>query len=374
MPQTSPYKDTVVLQDDALNQLIKIIKSYPIAGSGTGIKLVPYIEYSYEQVDNITSSNFDNFTLYTTTDGEVFNKATSFTTGETYYQKIKTGCDKLQIQNTLRFTSDTTTGKLKITDESFQAGKADYPGFTNGLQEIQVGDKLQFFSEYPENFPINPDGTFTIIRNGKTDSPEYIHIKGFSDGRISINDDTEAYRYTDDVDDIGDPGTNIDELTHLVGSITTKGGISAGRSIKGYKLYGAVFNDYAEYRTAENVKPGDCVIELGDGSLAKSSERLQAGANIVSDTFGFAIGETKKAQTPIAVCGRVLAYPAEDKLVYTPGAAVCAAPDGKVSVMSREEIRNWPDRIVGYVSEIPSYDYWGSDNIAVNGRIWIKIK
>jgi len=42
--------------------------------------------------------------------------------------------------------------------------------------------------------------------------------------------------------------------------------------------------------------------------------------------------------------------------------------------MSREEIREWPDRIVGYVSEIPTYKYWGSDKVEVNGRIWIKIK
>jgi hypothetical protein len=42
--------------------------------------------------------------------------------------------------------------------------------------------------------------------------------------------------------------------------------------------------------------------------------------------------------------------------------------------MTREEIREWPDAIVGYVSEIPVYKYWGSDNIEINGRIWIKVK
>ena len=41
--------------------------------------------------------------------------------------------------------------------------------------------------------------------------------------------------------------------------------------------------------------------------------------------------------------------------------------------MTREEIREWPDRIVGYVSEIPTYQYWGDDNVEVNGRIWIKV-
>jgi hypothetical protein len=41
--------------------------------------------------------------------------------------------------------------------------------------------------------------------------------------------------------------------------------------------------------------------------------------------------------------------------------------------MTREEIREWPDRIIGLVSEIPEYEYWGDSNIPVNNRIWIKI-
>lgn len=139
------------------------------------------------------------------------------------------------------------------------------------------------------------------------------------------------------------------------------------------KLFGAVFNDYAEYRNAAE-KPGSCVIENGDGSLSASTKRLQLGASIVSDTFGFAIGETDEATCPIAVSGRVLAIPFEDITKYTPGAAVCSGPNGTISIMTREEIREWPDAIVGYVSEIPTYDTWGTDNVPVNGRIWIKIK
>ena len=39
-----------------------------------------------------------------------------------------------------------------------------------------------------------------------------------------------------------------------------------------------------------------------------------------------------------------------------------------------QEIKEYPDCIVGIVSEIPQYETWGSDNVNVNGRIWIKIK
>ena len=140
------------------------------------------------------------------------------------------------------------------------------------------------------------------------------------------------------------------------------------------KVRGAVFNDYAEYRESLIKEPGRCVIETGYGDLELSTKRLQLGGNIISDTFGFSIGETDKAETPIAVCGRVLAYPYEDRYKFTAGAAVCSGPNGTVSLMTREEIREWPDAIIGYVSEIPEYKEWGTDKIQVNNRIWIKLK
>lgn len=140
------------------------------------------------------------------------------------------------------------------------------------------------------------------------------------------------------------------------------------------KVRGAVFNDYAEYRESLVKEPGRCVIETGYGDLELSTKRLQLGGNIISDTFGFSIGETDKAETPIAVCGRVLAYPYENRYKFTAGAAVCSGPNGTVSLMTREEIKEWPDAIIGYVSEIPEYKEWGTNKIQVNNRIWIKLK
>lgn len=140
------------------------------------------------------------------------------------------------------------------------------------------------------------------------------------------------------------------------------------------KVYGAVWNDYAEYRSTPKVKPGQCVIETGKGDLIKSSKRLQPGANIVSDTFGFAIGETEQTKTPLAVSGRVLAYPYEDRNSYQAGDPVCSGPNGTISKMTREEVREYPERIIGTVSEIPDYEVWGTGNVKVNNRIWIKVK
>jgi hypothetical protein len=42
--------------------------------------------------------------------------------------------------------------------------------------------------------------------------------------------------------------------------------------------------------------------------------------------------------------------------------------------MTRDEIIQWPDRIVGIVSEIPDYKIWGEQQINVDNRIWIKVK
>ena len=143
--------------------------------------------------------------------------------------------------------------------------------------------------------------------------------------------------------------------------------------ISGNVMYGACWNDYAEYRISDCQEPGRVICENGDDTLSLSTERLQPAGNVISDTFGFAIGETEMAKTPIAISGRVLVYPYEDRYSYNPGDAVCAAPGGTVSKMTREEIITYPERIIGTVSAIPEYETWGEGNVSVNGRIWIKV-
>ena len=151
---------------------------------------------------------------------------------------------------------------------------------------------------------------------------------------------------------------------------------------KGDAVTGAVWNDYAEYReaTPDSTTPGYVVFENGDDTLSLTTERLQHFAGITSDTWGFAQGETEKAKTPIAVSGRVLAYTYRNRNEYKPGDCVCAAPGGTIDIMTREEICEWPDRIVGTVSCVPEYDEWGGGELAdrpsvkVNGRIWIKVR
>ena len=145
-----------------------------------------------------------------------------------------------------------------------------------------------------------------------------------------------------------------------------------GEAHTGMALYGAVWNDYAEFRNCSNGEAGRCVIENGDDTMSLSTKRLQYGG-IISDTFGFVIGDQKNGK-PIAVSGRVLAYTDKDRKNFKPGDAVCSGPNGSVSKMTRKEIKEYPEKILGIVSSVPTYEFWGPKQIPVDGRIWIKVR
>ena len=145
-----------------------------------------------------------------------------------------------------------------------------------------------------------------------------------------------------------------------------------GKAYTDMALYGAVWNDYAEFRNCSNGEAGYCVIENGDDTMSLSTKRLQYGG-IISDTFGFVIGDQKNGK-PIAVAGRVLAYTDKDRNNFKPGDAVCSGPNGSVSKMTRKEIKEYPEKILGIVSSVPTYEFWGPKQIPVDGRIWIKVR
>ena len=160
------------------------------------------------------------------------------------------------------------------------------------------------------------------------------------------------------------------------GAVKISGGLGVAGNIYANKVYGAVWNDYAECRESnEFIDAGYVVKENGDDTVSLADGRLIYGCSIVSDTFGFMIGETDKAHTPIAVSGRVLAYPYENREVFRSniGCFVCSGPNGTVSLMDKEEVWNHPEAIIGQVSAVPDYEYWGN-NVKVNGRVWIKVR
>ena len=145
--------------------------------------------------------------------------------------------------------------------------------------------------------------------------------------------------------------------------------------ISGNVMYGACWNDYAEYRISDCQEPGRVICENGDDTLSLATERLQPAGNVISDTFGFAIGETEQAKTPIAVSGRVLAYPYESREEFKKniGRPVCSGPNGTVSIMTDKEYRDKGYCAIGTISAVPDYEEWGAGKVKVNGRVWIKV-
>lgn len=145
--------------------------------------------------------------------------------------------------------------------------------------------------------------------------------------------------------------------------------------ISGNVMYGACWNDYAEYRISDCQEPGRVICENGDDTLSLATERLQPAGNVISDTFGFVIGETEQAKTPVAVSGRVLAYPYESREEFKKniGRPVCSGPNGTVSIMTDKEYRDKGYCAIGTISAVPDYEEWGAGKVKVNGRVWIKV-
>ena len=192
---------------------------------------------------------------------------------------------------------------------------------------------------------------------------------------IKIFSEESASDMLDMIMQFGDDGSSALKIRHSNGTDTIK--LSAAGRIDASTVYGAVWNDYAEFRICnEDFKPGQVVLENGDDTLSIASQRLQRGCSIVSDTFGFAIGETDEAKCPIAVSGRVLAYGYESREEFKKhiGWPVCSGPNGTVSIMTEEEEEKYSSRIIGTISAVPNYETWGTGNVEVNNRIWIKIK
>ena len=135
-------------------------------------------------------------------------------------------------------------------------------------------------------------------------------------------------------------------------------------------LMGAAWNDFAERRKCGIKTPGICVVESPNGVLKASRRYRLPAAYIISDTYGMVIGEEDEKSVPIAVAGRVLAF-VENKDKIKVGDALKTAPGGKLAKMNRLEVFLFPDRVVGHVSEIPSYKEW--NGVEVNDRIWVKL-
>ena len=212
----------------------------------------------------------------------------------------------------------------------------------------------------------------TLVNNGSVTS-----------NGITVTYDANSLYLTTDDSTAGVSLTSQTTQVNLTGAATvndaslqlTSAYVTTAGALYSTTVHNAVWNDYAEYRAAAGyIEPGRVVVDTDNGEVILATQRLQPGAQVVSDTWGHIMGETEQAKTPVAVAGRVLVYPYRDRSEYHAGMAVCSAPNGTVDIMTRDEIRDYPDCIIGIVSEIPNYEEWGSNKVPINGRIWIRVK
>ena len=273
--------------------------------------------------------------------------------------------------NNGKFTQCSDTLNINITGNAATSTVADSCEEAYYAQSATVAATAQRLST-PKNINIIGSVSGSASFDGSSDiTINVVSTDTDSEGHIQIYDTALDYNYYI----TGVQGSGSQLLYRAFNTVGTENQVGVYFNGVSGVLYGAAWNDYAEYReTKEDIEAGRVIIENGDGTLSLSTERLQPGAEIVSDTFGFAIGETSKCKTPVAASGRVLAYPNEDRNSYKPGDAVCAGPNGTVSKMTRREIKKYPERIIGVVSEIPTYEVWGQNDVKVNNRIWIRIK
>ena len=419
IPKTSKYENNVVFTERGVNELLKNIKNYPIIDITsvesnttdtddnniwnyyTGGK--PCIKIDYGDRDRI-------FEGYTTTSAQTagykyvavgsnikFKKpngedvSSVTTSNDQNTGTFRVNIDGVTYEVPIKgFTNDDTADALKITGHLLPSADElyDIGGDKNAESKVRwrnlylsgsLGDSNNYISNgYVTNLYSNnlgstgaPISQAYITNLGSTKSPV---SEGYI-AKLTISELNSSLKVTNDTNAVDpDNTTSASYTTNSAASINTQGGIYAAKDIWGRRVFNAVFNDYAECRTTIDLTPGHVVVDQDDGSLICSNRRLQPGAQVISDTYGHLMGVTETATTPIAVAGRVLVYPYQLRTNYHAGMAVCSAPNGTVDIMTRDEIRDYPDCIIGIVSEIPEYETWGSNNVKVDGRIWIKVK
>jgi hypothetical protein len=154
----------------------------------------------------------------------------------------------------------------------------------------------------------------------------------------------------------------------------------SGTSVLGYngyfyatRVYNAVFNDYADFQPLTGkLEYGKCYVQGKEGLEISTTKGQKGVMGIATDTFGMSVGiEEGKPQVPIAVSGWVLAYVDGE---YEAGTPLTCTEDGYLTEMTREDVREYPERIVAVYARPETTELWSSFNIAVDGRHWVKVK
>lgn len=144
------------------------------------------------------------------------------------------------------------------------------------------------------------------------------------------------------------------------GNLRTKGNISntgsANASITGYKVYNAVFADYAEgFVAAEPVEPGDIVEIDKHGCIKKAGPRSRKLVGVVSDRYAICLDASAQelesgAKVPVGLLGKV---PISVSGTVEPGDMIISSGDG-IGIVSSTYC---PGTVIGQALE--SKEFYG---------------
>lgn len=176
---------------------------------------------------------------------------------------------------------------------------------------------------------------------------------------------------------VGTKNTDTTEPDSTNSALYVDGNIRSEGNISGSKVFHAVWNDISDAIEVQDdleVEPGFCYMFDGK-TYKKTEEYCQKGVlGIHSDTAGDILGrKCRHKELDIAIGGFVLAH-VDD--IYESGTPLTCGPDGCLTEMKREDVREYPERLVATYWRPEQADFWGPENsqIAVNGRQWVKVK
>lgn len=366
---------------------------------GTTGKIIQNSTATIDDSGNITATKFTGTAALTGTPTAPTAAAGTKTTQIATTAFVTTAISKVNTtikNNYVLKQGDIMSGELEVPNLKLTNMKNDDSGFVALIGQINSLSESYYSSVCSRNEDLEGDPALLSVYNDTSTVYVFSHSGTFT--IHSMLDTTSVYPILQFYNPFLDATWSINSLGEFSGAATelmicqdTDSKIYVlGATTTGYTgvymessvymennvLYGAAWNDYAEFRQGDTLEPGKCVVEVGDDTLTLATGRMIPGASIISDTFGFSIGETEKSKTPIAVSGRVLAYPYESREEFKKniGRPVCSGPNGTVSIMTDEEYKEKGYCAIGTISAVPDYKEWGSGNVKVNNRVWIHIK
>jgi len=156
---------------------------------------------------------------------------------------------------------------------------------------------------------------------------------------------------------------------------------SPDQSLIAQRVWNGVWNDVADFQPLfpGEIRPqfGKCYFDTFEGAQICHSRCQKSVIGIASDTYGFGVGVSDELTVPIAVAGWTLAYVEFDNNeIYECGDVLTNNYNGNLIKMTREEIKEYPERIVAIYKRPEPTELWGpkGKEIQVNGRHWVKVK